>query len=272
MNFPREITRSVSYYALFKGWLLLSQPLAIQPPEGLNAFLLIFCQMNSQFPSPVALAWSGGKDSMLALHALRQSGIEVAALLTTVSSGFGDLERINAHGVRRELLDAQTRALNLPVEVARMSPSPSNTDYEASFGTALQRLQTRGVTVVAAGDLFLEDVRAYREALLQKFGMTALFPLWESDTTHLAQEFIALGFEAVLSCVDTSVLDASFAGRAFDALLLRDLPEGVDPCGENGEFHTFVHNGPGFACPVALKRGEVVLRDGRFCFCDLLLG
>ena len=231
--------------------------------------------MNSQHPQRiardgVALAWSGGKDSMLALHALRQSGIEVVALLTTVSLGFDGVERISSHGVRRELLDAQTRALELPVEVVYIPPACSNSVYEASWGAALQRLQARGITTVAAGDLFLEDVRAYREALFQRLGMEALFPLWGRDTHRLAHEFIELGFEAVLSSVDTSVLDASFVGRAFDEELLRDLPTEVDPCGENGEFHTFVHNGPGFAHPVAFERGDVMLPDDRFAFCDLL--
>jgi diphthamide synthase (EF-2-diphthine--ammonia ligase) len=184
--------------------------------------------------------------------------------------GFGDVERISSHGVRRELLDAQTYALNLPVEVVHIPPACSNADYEASFGAALQRLQARGITRVAAGDLFLEDVRAYRATLFQKFGMEALFPLWGRGTTRVAHEFIGLGFKAVLSCVDTSALDASFAGRDFDDSLLRDLPVEVDPCGENGEFHTFVYNGPNFAHPVAFERGEVVLPDDRFAFCELL--
>jgi len=217
--------------------------------------------------APVALAWSGGKDSMLALHALRESGVPVAVLLTTVTE---DFERISIHGVRRSLLEAQVEAVGVALEIAPVPARCSNDEYEASFGAALERLRERDISTVAAGDLFLEDVRAYREALFSRFNMKAQFPLWGRDTALLAREFIESGFQATLSCVDTHALDASFAGRAFDFDLLRDLPPNVDPCGENGEFHTFVWNGPTFKHPVSCVTGERVLRDERFAFCDLI--
>lgn len=223
--------------------------------------------MSHKSKASVALAWSGGKDSMLALHALRESGTPVAVLLSMVTE---DFDRISVHGVRRALLEAQVEAVGSALEIAFIPAQCSNDDYESSFGAALERLRKRGITTVAAGDLFLEDVRAYREALLARYGMKAQFPLWGRDTASLAREFIDAGFKAYLSCVDTHALDASFAGRAFDADLLRDLPPSVDPCGENGEFHTFVWNGPPFDRPVRCAPGERVLRDGRFAFCDLL--
>ena len=219
-------------------------------------------------PEPIALLWSGGKDSALALRELRANpDYDVRILLTTVTQ---DYERISIHGVRRELLEAQTAALNVPLQIASVAPRCTNAQYENAMGEALQNLRAQGIARVAAGDLFLRDVRAYRETMLERHGMTALFPLWNRDTTQLAHEFIDAGFEAILSCVDTQALDASFAGCAFDASLLRDLPRSVDPCGENGEFHSFVWNGPDFAAPVACRRGEVVLREERFAFCDLL--
>lgn len=219
---------------------------------------------NSQ---PIALAWSGGKDSTLALLALREAGVEVGVLLTTVT---GDYDRISVHGVRRVLLEEQAAALGVPLEIALIPPHCTNDDYEISFGEALERCRARGITRVAAGDLYLEDVRLYREGLFARHGIEALFPLWGRDTTQVARDFIGAGFEAILSCVDTHALDQSFAGRAFDSALLNDLPATTDPCGENGEFHSFVWNGPLFSRPVRCVRGEVVLRDERFAFCDLL--
>ncbi|PQV64291.1 ATP-binding protein [Abditibacterium utsteinense] len=216
---------------------------------------------------PIALAWSGGKDSTLALLALREAGIEVGVLLTTVTE---DYNRISVHGVRRVLLEEQAAALGVPLEIALIAPRCSNDDYEASFGEALQKCRARGITRVAAGDLYLEDVRAYREKLFERHGVEPLFPLWGRDTAVVARDFIGAGFEAILSCVDTQALDKSFVGRAFDASLLSDLPATIDPCGENGEFHTFVWDGPLFARPISCERGEVVLRDERFAFCDLL--
>ena len=224
---------------------------------------------DSHPPTPVLLAWSGGKDSALALHALRgDPAFRVEALLTTVTTGY---ERISMHGVRRALLEAQAEALDLPLVEARISPGASNAEYEASIAKALEPYRVAGITHIAFGDLFLADVRAYRERQLLALGMTGVFPLWLRDTAALAREFIALGFRCHLAVVDPRHLDPSFAGRAFDDALLRDLPAGVDPCGENGEFHTFVSDGPIFRHSVRVSVGELALRDG-FAFCDLLPG
>jgi uncharacterized protein (TIGR00290 family) len=216
---------------------------------------------------PVVIGWSGGKDSALALHALRADPtIRVEALLTTLTDPY---DRISMHGVRHRLLVAQAAAVGLPLTEARISAGASNAQYEAAFAAALLSHRARGVTQVAFGDLFLADIRAYRERQLAALEMTARFPLWQRDTSVLAREFIALRFRAILVCVDPKRLDASFAGRSFDAELLADLPRDVDPCGENGEFHTFVTDGPIFNTPVQCTRGEVVTREG-FVFCDLL--
>ncbi len=221
--------------------------------------------MNSE---PIALLWSGGKDSALSLRALRaDERTDVRVLLTTMTQ---DYDRISIHGVRRELLEAQAASVGVALQTVEVPARCTNEQYESALGAALQNLREQGIARVAAGDLFLEDVRAYREALLARHGMEALFPLWNRDTTQLAREFIAGGFKAILSCVDTQALDARFAGRDFDAELLRDLPACVDPCGENGEFHSFVWDGPDFSRPVPCERGEVVLREERFTFCDLL--
>lgn len=214
----------------------------------------------------LALAWSGGKDSALALHALRGAGREPRVLLTTVTEG---VERISIHGVRRELLHAQAAAIGVElVEVRIPLPCP-NEVYEARMEEALATPPLDAVTEVAFGDLFLEDVRAYREERLAPTRRRAIFPLWGRDTAELARTFVDLGFQALLATLDPRSLDASFAGRAYDAALLGDLPESVDPCGENGEFHTFVHAGPIFAAPLAVETGEVLTRDG-FVYCDIL--
>jgi len=213
----------------------------------------------------LALAWSGGKDSALALHALRAAGREPDVLLTTVTEG---VERISIHGVRRALLRAQAAATGIPlVEVWIPLPCP-NEVYEARMAEALAAAPLDSVTEVAFGDLFLEDVRAYREARLAPTGRSAVFPLWGRDTRELAQEFVR-SFRAIVATVDPRYLDASFAGRAYDASLLGALPSGVDPCGENGEFHTFVHAGPIFDAPLAITAGERVERDG-FVYADIL--
>jgi uncharacterized protein (TIGR00290 family) len=215
---------------------------------------------------PVVLAWSGGKDSVLALDALRaDTSVRVVGLITTVTAGY---ERISMHGVRRTLLTAQAAAVGVPLIEARIPIRASNDAYETAFAEALAPARARGVMRVAFGDLFLADIRAYRERQLAALGMQPMFPLWLRDTRALAREFIARGFEAVLVCVDPAKIDPSFAGHLFDAALLHDLPSDADPCGENGEFHTFVFNGPGFAEPVPVHLGPVVPRDG-FLFCDL---
>jgi uncharacterized protein (TIGR00290 family) len=219
---------------------------------------------------PIILSWSGGKDSALALAALQADpAYRVVALLTTVTNGY---DRISIHGVRRALLVAQATSIGLPVHEVVLEPQSSNAAYDAAVERALADVRARypAVRRVAYGDLFLEDVRRYREERLEPLAFEGLFPLWGQPTDRLAREFIDRGFNARLVCVDTTQLDGAFAGRAFDASLLRDLPATVDPCGERGEFHTFVSAGPGFTRPVAYDVGEIVLRDGRFAYCDLV--
>lgn len=214
----------------------------------------------------VALAWSGGKDSALALRALRSQGIAVTALLTTVTEGY---ERVSMHGVRRVLLRRQAAAAGLPLVEVAIPPGCPNELYEERMATALAAPPLDEAQTIAFGDLFLEDVRAYREERLEGAGRRAVFPLWGRDTGELARAFLADGFEAVVCCLDPRRLDPAFAGRRYDARFLEELPEDVDPCGENGEFHTFVHAGPVLSRPVACRVGEVVEREG-FVFCDLL--
>jgi uncharacterized protein (TIGR00290 family) len=218
----------------------------------------------------VLLAWSGGKDSTLALARLRADpSMCVRALVTTVTAEY---DRISIHGVRRELLERQAAAVGLPLVCARLAAASSNAAYETAWAAALDECALRfdGAVHVAYGDLFLEEVRAYREAQLQAIGRTPLYPVWGVNTERLAREFIDAGYRAVLTCVDTTQLDAKFAGREFDAALLAELPVGVDPCGERGEFHTFVYAGPHMIAPVPVVTGECVLRDGRFQYCDIL--
>jgi uncharacterized protein (TIGR00290 family) len=216
---------------------------------------------------PIVLSWSGGKDSALTLHALRADPLlRVTALLTTLTDPY---DRVSMHGVRHTLLLAQSTAVGLPLTEARIPAGASNAVYEVAFAAALADHRSRGVQRVAFGDLFLTDIRAYRERQLSALDMHGLFPLWERDTRQLARQFIDLGFRAILVCVDPKRLDPSFAGRWFDEELLRDLPTDVDPCGENGEFHTFVTDGPVFESPVACTPGVVVTREG-YVFCDLV--
>jgi len=219
---------------------------------------------------PVVLSWSGGKDSSLALAELRgDPRVRVVALLTSITRGYN---RVSIHGVRRELVEAQATAAGLPLIEVTLDPQSSNEAYEAAFADALARVRADypSVKKIAFGDLFLTDVREYRERLVGASGFEALFPLWGRDTRQLAEQFIADGFGANLVCVDTSQLSADFAGRAFDTKLLEELPASVDPCGERGEFHSFVSSGPVFATPIPVRLGELVLRDNRFMFCDLL--
>ena len=213
-----------------------------------------------------ALSWSGGKDSALTLWTLRRQDVEPEALITTVTDSY---DRISMHGVRRELLAGQADAAGIPLVEVRIPPACVNEVYEARMAQAFASPLLSDVEEVAFGDLFLQDVRAYREKRLAATGRRGLFPLWGHDTSVLAREFIAAGFQARIVSLDPRVLDASFAGRAYDEQLLAELPAGVDPCGENGEFHTFVHAGPIFSQPVACETGEVVEREG-FVFCDLL--
>jgi len=219
---------------------------------------------------PIVLSWSGGKDSALALDAMRADpSIEVVALLTTVTEVY---DRISIHGVRRALLNAQVAALGLPVHEIVLQPQSSNELYDAAVERALADVKRRypAVRRIAYGDLFLEDVRRYREERLAPLGLEGYFPLWGRPTDALARTFVDRGFEARLVCVDTTQLAAKFSGRRYDHAMLDALPASVDPCGERGEFHTFVSGGPGFTTPVSYDVGEVVLRDGRFAYCDLI--
>jgi uncharacterized protein (TIGR00290 family) len=217
-------------------------------------------------PESILFCWSGGKDSAMALHALlQQNNLRIASLLTTVTEGYN---RISMHGVRRELLHRQVQALRLPLHEVFIPQQCVNPIYEARMEEALRLHLEQGITRVAFGDIFLEDMRLYREKNLARIGMQAIFPLWKRDTRELISEFHANGFRTIAVCIDPQKLNSSFAGRELDASFFTDLPPDVDPCGENGEFHTFVFDGPIFAQPVNCIRGEVVHRDS-FVFCDL---
>jgi uncharacterized protein (TIGR00290 family) len=214
------------------------------------------------------LSWSSGKDSAWALHCLQQRGeYQVAGLLTTLNAAF---DRVAMHSTRRALLEAQAKAADLPLYSVPLPWPCSNQHYETAMRSACEAAVAEGIEAMAFGDLVLEDVRRYREEKLQGTGLQPIFPVWGLDTRQLAQEMIASGLRARIVCVDPKKLPAEFAGRDFDADFLRDLPEGVDPCGENGEFHSFVFAGPMFREPIPIESGEVVERDG-FVFADVLL-
>jgi uncharacterized protein (TIGR00290 family) len=218
-------------------------------------------------PPQAFMSWSSGKDSAFALYEAQRLGLaDIVGVLTTVNEVY---DRVAMHGVRHALLDRQIKALGLPA-MKIMLPSPcSNEVYEARMAEACAALKARGIDHMVFGDLYLEDIRAYREEKLAGAGMKGIFPLWQRPTRALAHEMIASGLVAHLVCVDPKKLGPSFAGRRFDHALLRDLPESVDPCGENGEFHTVVSAGPMFARPIAVSIGEIVERDG-FVFADVI--
>jgi len=216
----------------------------------------------------ILLCWSGGKDSALALHELLQDReYRVAALLTTVTEGY---ERVSMHGVRRALLERQAAALELRLERVSIPPEASNQVYDDRWLEAVERFRASGVAAVAFGDIFLADVRRYREETLARLGMPALFPLWGRDTRALLERFIWAGFKAIITCVDTQVLGREFAGRQIDRQFLARLPAALDPCGENGEYHSFVYDGPLFRRRVGFRVGQAVLREERFHYVDLL--
>lgn len=220
-------------------------------------------------PEPILLSWSGGKDSALALERLRADPHwEVIGLLTTVT---GEYDRVSIHGVRRALLARQAAAVGLPLREAVLPPNPSNAVYEEVFARAIVewRSAVPGLRRMAFGDLFLADIRAYRERQLADLGMEASFPVWGESTDLLARDLVRRGFRPIVVCVDPSALPAEYAGADFDAAWLDRLPAGVDPCGERGEFHTFVVDGPIFSTPVAVLRGDVVTRGGAV-YADLL--
>ena len=219
----------------------------------------------------MVLSWSGGKDAAWTLHRLRQSGIAVVALLTTLTRGY---ERVSMQGIARDVLHAQARAMGLPLVEAWIEPGCDNAAYESAFAGALQQCRERWpqVSTIAFGDLFLQDVHDYRVAMCDRYGWEVSTPLFGSDTAALALEMIESGLRAKLCCVDTTQLAADFAGREFNHSLLAELPVATDPCGENGEFHTCVHGGPMFSQSLVIERGETVLRDGRFAYTDFSLG
>jgi len=215
----------------------------------------------------VLFSWSGGKDSALGLYELLKSGrYEVAALLTTVTQGY---DRVSMHGIRRELLETQVEAMGVALEKVYISKTASNQEYESRMANVLGTYFKAGVRAVAFGDIFLEDLRSHRENNLSRIGMRGLFPLWKRHTGQLARLFVDRGFKAVVSCVDSEFLGREFVGREFDRDFLAALPTGVDPCGENGEFHSFVYDGPVFTKPIPHSRGQIVLRQRRFWYCDL---
>ena len=217
-------------------------------------------------PPKAVISWSSGKDSAYALHEARAAGLaDIVGAVTTFSEIY---DRVAMHGVRASLLDRQIAALGL-ASLKVMLPTPcSNEIYEARFAAGCERLKGQGITHIVFGDLYLEDIRAYRERQLAALGMTPIFPLWRRDTAALARAMIASGLVAHLVCVDPRRLDRAFAGRRFDETLLEELPPGVDPCGENGEFHTVVSAGPMFQAPIPVRVGEIVERDG-FVFADV---
>jgi len=222
-------------------------------PKRENAELVLFC-------------WSGGKDSAMALDVLRGDvSVRVTGLLTTVTEGY---ERVSMHGVRRELLVRQAEAIGLPLYEVGIPPQCVNPIYEERMEHAMREQLAAGVKRVAFGDIFLQDLREYRERNLARVGMKAIFPIWKRDTRELAREFCAKGFRAVAVCIDPKKIDRRFAGRELTPEFFAELPASADPCGENGEFHTFVYDGPIFSKPIAVERGEIVERDG-FVFCDL---
>ena len=216
----------------------------------------------------VLLAWSGGKDAAMSLHELRKSGqYEVTALLTTITQ---DYDRVCMHGVRSVLLEQQAESIGVPAETMFISKNASNEEYESGMRQILEKYKAQGVCGVVFGDIFLEDLRKYREEKLSQIGMKGFFPIWKRDTAELACAFIDLGFEAVVTCADSNLLDSTLVGRPFDDQFLSMLPHAVDPCGENGEFHSFVFDGPLFEQQIPHTTGEVVLRENGFYYCDLL--
>jgi uncharacterized protein (TIGR00290 family) len=229
------------------------------------------------------LAWSGGKDSALCLYKAQQEGLNVQALVTTVSES---TDRITMHGVRRELLQQQAASLRLPLHIIELPASTGMNVYEEAISKKNEELKAQGFTHAISGDLFLEDLRTYREGLYAKDGIECSFPLWQIDTKELLHQFIAIGFKAIVVCVNTAYLDKNFCGRLLDESFINDLPANVDVCGENGEYHSFVFDGPNFSQPIAFKKGEIVYQEypapktddcftqpkpaNGFYFCDLL--
>jgi uncharacterized protein (TIGR00290 family) len=214
------------------------------------------------------LSWSGGKDSALALSRIKNDeNYRLVAFLTSLTK---DYNRVSMHGIRQVLLERQAESLGLPLESVYISKNSSNEEYEFKMGSVLNKFIKNGVTSVVFGDVYLEDVRKYREENLSRIGMKAVFPLWGSDTSDLATEFMDSGFKAIITCIDSKFLDRKLVGREFDKAFLSELPTNVDPCGEKGEFHSFVYAGPIFKKEISFKKGRIVRRNDRFFFCDLI--
>ena len=216
----------------------------------------------------VIVSWSGGKDSALALfEVLNDPNYQIAALVTTVTE---DYNRISMHGVRQILLERQVASLGFPLEQVFISKSASNEEYESKMGRTLAKYKDEGISSIVFGDIFLEDLRKYREDKLATLNMRAIFPIWKRDSRELARSLKALGFNAITTCVDTNSLDKQFVGRVIDEQFLSELPATVDACGENGEYHSFVYDGPIFKERINYTLGEITLQDNRFYYCDLL--
>jgi uncharacterized protein (TIGR00290 family) len=224
--------------------------------------------MEAKTKEKAILAWSGGKDSAMALYEIERTGnYEISALLTTLTEGY---DRISIHGVRRVLLEQQAASLGIFLEKVFIPINSSNEIYETRMNEKMTEYAGKGITSVIYGDIFLEDLRKYREENLSKMNLNGVFPLWMNNTRKQAERFVGLGFKAVVTCVDSWAVNKKFAGREYDGQFLKDLHSNIDPCGENGEFHTFVHDGPVFRKTVNFKTGETTLREGRFYYCDLL--
>lgn len=218
---------------------------------------------------PLVVSWSGGKDSTLALNEiLNNTDYEVHTLITTVTEGY---DRISIHGVRNELLEKQVQSIGLPLHKVSIPKDSKNEKYESALKKVLLKFKNEGINEIVFGDIFLEDVKKYRDELLDRLDMKGVYPIWKKDSKELARKFIEHGFKAVTTCVDFQQIDKKFVGREYDSGFLNDLPGTADPCGENGEFHTFVYDGPLFNEKISFNKGEVVLRDNRFYYCDLIL-
>ncbi|MBD3195241.1 MAG: diphthine--ammonia ligase [Candidatus Lokiarchaeota archaeon] len=215
------------------------------------------------------LSWSGGKDSAFALYRIKEKPeMQIVSLLTNLTKKYN---RVSMHGIRKELLEKQAKMMDINLDLILISESCTNEEYDNKMRNKMTDYKKNGIHSIIFGDLYLEDIRNYREINLEKVDMNAIFPLWGINTTKLAREFINSGFKAILTCVDSHFLDKKFVGRDFDEALLEELPDNIDPCGENGEFHTFVYDAPFFSKPIRVNRGEVVLRDDRFWFIDLII-
>ena len=215
---------------------------------------------------PMWLSWSSGKDSAWALHVLKASGADLRGLITSCNA---EHDRVAMHGVRRSLLEAQAEAIGLPIVCVELPFPCTNDEYESRMDLAFERAKAEGIEAIAFGDLFLEDIRAYRVEQMERVGLEPVFPIWGLETRPLAREMSAAGIRAALACIDPKQIDRRFAGRDWEPALFEELPAGADHCGENGEFHTFVYDSPDFAAPIAIERGEIVERDG-FVYADVL--